>query len=128
MNLYIGGYAQGKLDYAASKHPKAKVFDEKNIDELEAYEGVCLLNHFHLLIRQMIYDGKTTEQVKDYVENILSYDRLAAIICDEIGNGIVPLEKEERLYRETTGRMMTLAAAKAEKVERILCGIPQRIK
>ena len=50
------------------------------------------------------------------------------IICDEVGNGIVPLDSFEREYRERLGRLLCEIAAKAERVERIVCGIGQRIK
>ena len=49
-------------------------------------------------------------------------------ICDEIGNGIVPMDALERDYRERTGRMQIRIAQKAERVERIVCGISQRLK
>ena len=50
------------------------------------------------------------------------------IICDEVGNGIVPLDSFEREYRERLGRLLCEIAAKAERVERVVCGIGQRIK
>ena len=50
------------------------------------------------------------------------------IICDEIGNGIVPMDPFERVYRERTGRILISLAENAEEVERIICGIPQKIK
>ena len=46
----------------------------------------------------------------------------------EIGSGIVPLEKEDRIYRETVGRMLCRAVKKADRVERIACGIGQCLK
>lgn len=50
------------------------------------------------------------------------------IISDEIGNGVVPMDTFERKYREETGRLLIKLAEEAEEVERILCGIGQRIK
>lgn len=50
------------------------------------------------------------------------------IICDEIGCGIVPLEKSDRDYRENVGRIMCRVVERAEHVERLICGIPQRLK
>ena len=41
---------------------------------------------------------------------------------------IVPLDSFEREYRERLGRLLCEIAAKAERVERIVCGIGQRIK
>lgn len=50
------------------------------------------------------------------------------VICDELGNGIVPIKKQERIWREQTGRLMIELAKQAERVERILCGLGQRLK
>ena len=50
------------------------------------------------------------------------------ITCDEIGCGIVPLEKSDRDYRENVGRIMCRVVERAEHVERLICGIPQRLK
>ena len=50
------------------------------------------------------------------------------VICDESGNGIVPIKKQERVWREQTGRLMIELAKQAERVERILCGLGQRLK
>ena len=51
-----------------------------------------------------------------------------AIICDEVGNGIVPMDAFEREYRERLGRFLIEVAKRADRVERIMCGIGQRIK
>ena len=50
------------------------------------------------------------------------------IICDEVGNGIVPMDAFEREYRERLGRFLIEVAKRADRVERIMCGIGQRIK
>ena len=64
------------------------------------------------------------EEIGDFLER---YGE-CAIICDEIGNGIVPGDRFEREYRERTGRILIDLAARAERVERVICGIGQRIK
>ena len=48
--------------------------------------------------------------------------------ADEIGYGIVPVDRMEREYREQTGRVCTRLAAYSEKVYRVMCGIGQVIK
>ena len=42
--------------------------------------------------------------------------------------GIVPVDRMEREYREQTGRVCTRLAAYSEKVYRVMCGIGQVIK
>ena len=50
------------------------------------------------------------------------------ITLDEVGCGIVPLEKSERNYREAVGHAGQMLAAAAVEVYRVQCGIAARIK
>jgi len=112
MELYIGGYAQGKLEYVKS------VYGDKRE----------IWNDFHLWVKESISQGKTTEEIEKDVFNRIETNPELIIICDEIGNGIVPMGESERFYREYTGRLLIKIAERAEKVVRITCGLPQRIK
>lgn len=59
------------------------------------------------------------------------YDRLIAkevVVCDEVGSGVIPLEKARRLGREATGRLCCRLAAEATRVVRLVAGIPTVIK
>ena len=128
MELYIGGYAQGKLKYVMQMHSR---------EEMEVIDGntVCafdnptdkrvVFNHFHSLIKKLLEQGEKPEQE---LELFLKEHQNCIIISDEVGNGIVPMEQKERDYRERLGRILIILAAKAERVERVICGIGQRIK
>lgn len=128
MELYIGGYAQGKLSYVQRKYSLAA---ERTIDgakeEFAGREagGVWIFNHFHLWVRRKLAAG---EDVFLLTEKLLAQQPDCIIISDEIGNGIVPMEETEREYREQTGRLLCELAKKALHVERIVCGIGERIK
>ena len=50
------------------------------------------------------------------------------VICDEVGSGIIPVEKDMRKARETVGRTAIELAKRADRVVRVICGIPQIIK
>lgn len=84
-----------------------------------------VVNHFHNWIRSRILDGGCPEE-----EVWLFLERCpdSIIISDEVGNGIVPADAFEREYRERTGRILVELAKKAEEVERVICGIGQKIK
>lgn len=51
-----------------------------------------------------------------------------SFICNEIGNGIVPMDPEERLWREVTGRVLIHLAREADHFERVIAGMGQVIK
>ena len=124
MEFYIGGYAQGKLDYVLQIHEgeKLKVVER----EVKDSSGERIVwNHFHLWVKEMVEKGENPQQrVMDFIEK----NKDCIIICDEVGNGIVPVQQSERTYRACLGRIQTQIAAKAERVDRILCGIGQRLK
>ena len=59
------------------------------------------------------------------------YDALAdkeVVICNEVGSGVIPVERNVRLGREAAGRLCVLLAQKAEAVVRMVCGMPTIIK
>lgn len=127
MKLIIGGYAQGKLDYVLSKYHLREnvVWDSVLPNNATIQDKPVIVNHFHQWVKQRILDGGCPEE--EMISFLDDYEN-CIIICDEIGNGIVPIDKFEREYRERVGRILIQLAKKAEEVERVLCGIGQKIK
>ncbi|MDE5934077.1 MAG: bifunctional adenosylcobinamide kinase/adenosylcobinamide-phosphate guanylyltransferase [Lachnospiraceae bacterium] len=124
MKLFIGGYAQGKLAYVLEKY---QLREEMVWDGVlpETRTKTVVIDHFHNWVRKRILDGGCPE------EEIMAFVNSQAdciIISDEIGNGIVPIEPFEREYRERVGRILIRLAGEAEEVERVICGIGQKIK
>ena len=50
------------------------------------------------------------------------------VICTEVGAGVVPIDPEERAFRESAGRLAVALADRAACVVRVVCGIPQEHK
>lgn len=127
MKLIIGGYAQGKLQHVLKTYhlDTYKVYDGALLKEIVKGNETLILNHFHNWVKECILCGGCPE------EEILSFlgeYQDCIIISDEIGNGIVPVDAWEREYRERVGRLLIDLAKEAEEVERVICGIGQRIK
>ena len=58
-------------------------------------------------------------------------DRLAAfrvVIACEVGGGVIPLDRGERIWRENAGRLACLLADRADRVILVHCGIGICIK
>lgn len=51
-----------------------------------------------------------------------------AVLCREVGSGVMPINETERLGREATGRLCILLAQQADCVIRMVCGIPTILK
>ena len=140
MELYIGGFAQGKLEYVKRRYnenQKTEKLIVKVIDGadshykkmlLETECDVLILNHLHLWVRDLLDEGMEEEKIQTTILSWIKSNPDAIVICDELGNGIVPIKKQERIWREQTGRLMIELAKQAERVERILCGLGQRLK
>lgn len=134
MEFYIGGFAQGKLEYVLKKYPgqDMEVIDGAAVRDMTEYQYAqddtgkrIVLNRMHLWVRNLLAEGKNPEQC---VKNLLVIFPDCIVISDEIGNGIVPVEREEREYRERLGRIQIELAKKAGRVERVICGLGQRLK
>lgn len=127
MKLVIGGTAQGKLEYVLLKHDVQKnmVWDGVLPTDIKLNGNIVIINHFHQWIKSRMISGGCPE---DEIMSFLDCNEDCIIICDEIGNGIVPIDPFEREYRERVGRILVLLAKRAEEVERIICGIGQKIK
>lgn len=139
MKLIIGGLAQGKLHYVLQKEGNEQciIFDgvlpeEREIQEAwkeaGSEEKTLIINHFHRVVKQELEGKRTPEELEAYVMEFVEKHPEVILICDEIGNGIVPVDALERTYREQTGRILIMLAQKADEVVRVLCGIGQRIQ
>lgn len=127
MELVIGGYAQGKLNYVLEKHDVEanKIFDGEIPKNIENLKDTVVVDNLHNWVKARIaQDGCPEKEILAFVKKCPN----CVIISDEIGNGIVPMEAFEREYRERTGRLLIELAKEAEAVERVICGIGQKIK
>lgn len=109
MILIIGGMAQGKTVYAKEHYH-------------EADKHIFYLNEF---LREHFENGTAYDMA---LKKILKADASLIIITDEIGSGIVPVEKKEREFRDLVGKVQVKLARKADEVIRVICGIGMKIK
>lgn len=150
MEVYFGGAFQGKLEYVLKKKGCLKVADGAGCS-LKDIKEAQVLNHLHLYIKRLTYkegaaynttvdDTITTDDTitadttaktmpaAEIINDIYEANPDIILICDEVGGGIVPLKKEDRIYREAVGRALCCAVKKSDRVERVMCGIGQCLK
>lgn len=136
MELYIGGISQGKLVYVLQKYQINKdspLLCDGAICSKEDILTKPYINHFHEFIRRLLQEQESKEGVKTgYIEEFLSefFDKnpKAVVISNEVGYGIVPMDRKDRIYRETVGRSLCKIAERSIRVERIICGLGTVIK
>ena len=127
MILVFGGAYSGKLNFVTERYniKEEEVFTINNegIEEIDFSNKV--IYKLHNLTYKYALENK--DIVKYFKDNInLFKDKI--IICDDISEGIVPLKKEDRLWRETTGKLLQEISKEANEVYRVFCGIPMEIK
>lgn len=113
MILVVGGFAQGKLAFAKAQLGVCRYGDGQFTDDN------CIYN-----LQKLVMELEFEQHLDIYLEKHPE----AVLICDEVGCGIVPMSKEERDYREKTGRICCKLAADATEVYRVICGIGTRLK
>lgn len=123
--IYAGAY-QGKLDFAR------KSFGIKDEDICYCNSDMESIDFGKKVIyglEKFIYGYEKREQSADeYIKAQLPLMKGKIIICEDISRGLVPMDKLERAWRETNGRVVNAVAAEAEEVYTVFCGIESRIK
>ena len=115
-NLAYTELLAARLAYEAAE--KKDLQELLYLEELLEAQGVYRFQEF---IRKHM-------EIEDLAEQLIRKNPRFVMVTDEIGYGLVPVEEEARNFRERTGRICTKLAAHCERVERIVCGIPTRIR
>lgn len=126
MTLIIGGKFQGKTDYAVNNLgiKREEILDAESCSFDDVLSAKAI-RHFEALVKRAVSCGKST---KELVLEIISKNPAITIISAEIGKGIIPLEKSDRIWREETGRACCVLAEFSKSVIRINCGLSSVIK
>ena len=123
MIMITGGAYQGKTAYAMRKFGISENDIADGADcSFEKLKTARCIKNYHELVKRL--DGECIS----FTNELCRVNSNAVIIIDEIGCGIIPLEKSERIWRENVGRCGCMIARNCEKVIRIVCGIPTPIK
>lgn len=126
MKIITGGAFQGKKDYAENNFAidKSDMISGSECTPESIFTARCIYD-FQLFIRRVLSSGDSPMEL---AERLAAENPEIIIITDEIGAGIIPIEREERIWRETVGKVCCFLAERSEIVVRICCGIPITIK
>ena len=113
MLLILGGAASGKRSYLASLGYEPEDIADGVLDDKKVLYG----------LEKLVSDDP--EGADGLLPALLQKE---AVACCEVGSGVIPIRYEQRQAREATGRLCIQLAARAEKVIRMVAGIPTIIK
>ena len=113
MTLIIGGKSAGKLDYVKSLGYAEEQISRDPGDDCPVLYGL---------------QDKAAEDPEGAEALLPLLLKKEIVVCDEVGCGVIPLEKRDRQAREAIGRLCVLLAKNADGVVRVIAGIPTVIK
>ena len=117
LKLIIGGAHQGKTAWASEKFDTGRGVAD-NIGDAETADVFCALH-------QWIKDEPSPIEKLDM---LMEKNPDLAIVCNEMGCGVAPVDDADRAWREKVGRTCCYLAEKADTVVRLWCGIPLILK
>ncbi len=113
MILILGGAASGKRTYLNSLGYGPEEIADGVLDGRKALYG----------LEKLV--AADPEGADGLLPQLLDKE---AVACCEVGSGIIPMAYGQRRAREATGRLCVLLAQRAERVIRLVAGIPVVIK
>ncbi|MBQ6053470.1 MAG: bifunctional adenosylcobinamide kinase/adenosylcobinamide-phosphate guanylyltransferase [Clostridia bacterium] len=125
MDFIIGGAFQGKLEYAVKKHK----LDDSDIFTCSENAAVSFERKCIYAVQEFtLYCVKNSLDATEIFRNNRKKWKNGVIICEDIFCGVVPLGADMRAWRDMTGRLCAYLSSEADSVERIFCGLEQKLK
>lgn len=126
MIMITGGAFSGKKDYAKKRFDFSDddILNGENCSLNAVFSAKCIAD-YQLIVKRLLEENA---DVQTFTERLCRENPNAVVIINEIGAGIIPLEKSVRIWREETGRSGCLIARNSSEVIRLACGIPTTIK
>lgn len=124
MVLIFGGAYQGKTAYAMEKYQLSSedLFDCEGLSIDFTKSAVNHLERFTLeCVRQGVDAVEVLRTQKEHWQNTV-------FLCADMSCGVVPMEAENRAWRNETGRVCQYLSREADRVVRIFCGLEQVLK
>lgn len=124
MDFIFGGAYQGKTAYAKEKYgfTAEEIFtcQEGQIDF--SYPCIRHLEDFCL------HCVKEKQDAVAVLEENRGKWKNTVFLCADLSCGVVPMDAQDRAWRQETGRVMQYLSAHANSVTRIFCGLEQKLK
>ena len=126
MILIIGGAYQGKLDYACENYNISRK-DVYNCtrEKVEVDYEKKILNNVEELVYACLANGRDPMK---YLAARKSRWIDSVMIVNDISCWLVPMDQNDRAFREAVGRTTTYLAKEAKAVIRVFAGIGKNLK
>ena len=124
MVLMTGAVYAGKHELAQALYGISAFCDGETADFSEILTAEAV-SSYHRLVYRLLQNGKSPQI---FTQELIQQSPDMLILMNEVGSGIVPIEPEERRWREECGICARMIAKEADTVIRVVCGIPSVLK
>lgn len=123
MILIFGGAYQGKLDYAKANFDINEICDCSE-GQAPDFDAGCIYG-----IEGFVMEcAKTGQNPREYFEENRQRWQDSVLIVTDTSQGVVPIDRTVRDFREMNGRLLLWLAGEADRVIRVFCGIGKDMK
>ena len=123
--LIVGGTRSGKKERLSELGFLDSEISDGAACSLDKAFSLPALYGLHMLVRRLMKSEADPVQV---VRKGLQEGEVRVVVCDEIGCGVIPMDRFERDWREQVGRILCEIAKSTPSVERVFCGVASEIK
>ena len=128
MHIVFGGAYNGKRQYVLAQLANESYEEYSGEIPSEACKTVIISNFEQLVMKYRQMDELEVAQTIVGQIKALSKQVTVICICNDIGRGIVPMDRDERFIRDACGRVYQALFKEAESIVRIWYGLAERIK
>ncbi|UOR10878.1 bifunctional adenosylcobinamide kinase/adenosylcobinamide-phosphate guanylyltransferase [Halobacillus amylolyticus] len=134
MDFVTGGAYNGKLDWVIENYDSDYTIlkDDQQPESVDTPR--LIIDKLEDRIYNYLSDqDEETEKWQKYYRSLMKWEqtftsRQLVIIGTDITGGIVPMDKQNRLWRDMTGFIYQQLTKDAQRVFRVWFGIPQQLK
>lgn len=91
-------------------------------------DGAALVECLSIWINNMLYYGKNDDDIYDELTRILSLEKSAVFVLNDVGSGIIPENKLARRFIDISGKAGQIVAAACDEVYFCAVGLSVRMK
>lgn len=142
MQLVVGGAYSGKRKLVKEKFPINQWYSAYQYQSLARWKekyganSPFVVEGWEVWIRQEWEEKQDLEPIRMYFESIIAdmqvmennREQPVVLVMMEVGRGIVPMDKNDRAWRDLCGWVLQCAAACSEEVHYCWHGLSRRLK
>ena len=128
MHIVFGGAYNGKRKYVLTQLVSEPYEEYSGEIPSEACKTVIISNFEQLVMTYRQMDELEVAKIIVAQIKALSKQVKVICICNDVGRGIVPIDRDERFIRDACGRVYQALLQEAESIVRIWYGIAERVK